>query len=58
MTTLKRILVPTDFSDNARTAYEYAIDLAEQFHAKIDVVHIYEPIDDGLPLVYPDKLLR
>ena len=56
MKEIKKILVPTDFSENARTAYEYAIDLAEQFNAKIDVVHVYSPIDDGLPLVYPDKV--
>jgi nucleotide-binding universal stress UspA family protein len=53
--TIKRILVPTDFSENARTAYEYAIDLAEKYKASIDVVHIYTPVDDGIPMIAPDR---
>jgi nucleotide-binding universal stress UspA family protein len=56
MTTIKRILVPTDFSENARTAYEYAIDLAEKHKARIDVVHIYTPVDDGIPMIAPDRV--
>jgi nucleotide-binding universal stress UspA family protein len=56
MTTIKRILVPTDFSENARTAYEYAIDLAEKYKASIDVVHIYTPVDDGIPMIAPDRV--
>jgi nucleotide-binding universal stress UspA family protein len=56
MTTIKRILVPTDFSENARTAYEYAIDLAEKHKASIDVVHIYTPVDDGIPMIAPDRV--
>jgi nucleotide-binding universal stress UspA family protein len=56
MTTIKRILVPTDFSENARTAYEYAIDLAEKYKASIDVIHIYTPVDDGIPMIAPDRV--
>jgi nucleotide-binding universal stress UspA family protein len=56
MTTIKRILVPTDFSENARTAYEYAIDLAEKHKASIDVIHIYTPVDDGIPMIAPDRV--
>lgn len=55
MTTIKKILVPTDFSETARNAYEYAIDLAEQYKATIDVVHVFTATGDGIPLVYPDK---
>jgi nucleotide-binding universal stress UspA family protein len=54
--TIKRILVPTDFSENARTAYEYAIDLAEKHKASIDVIHIYTPVDDGIPMIAPDRV--
>jgi nucleotide-binding universal stress UspA family protein len=54
--TIKRILVPTDFSENARTAYEYALDLAEKYKASIDVVHIYTPVDDGIPMIAPDRV--
>ena len=41
MKAIKRILVPTDFSDNARTAFDYALNLAEAMKASIKVVHIY-----------------
>ena len=40
---LKRILVPTDFSPLASKALQYALRLAEQFHAGITVVHVIEP---------------
>ncbi len=55
MTTIHKILVPTDFSDNARSAYEYAIGIAEKYNAIIDVVHVYTPIDDGVPMIHYDK---
>ena len=46
----KTILVPTDFSEPARTALDYAVDLAEKLGAKVHVVHAFE-----LPLVgFPD----
>ena len=44
MITLKKILVPTDFSENAGFAYAYARELAEKFEATIVVVHVAEPI--------------
>ena|SRR5256885_3598435 len=40
---LKRILVPTDFSPLANKALQYALRFAEQFHAAITVVHVIEP---------------
>ena len=58
MTNIKRILVPTDFSETARTAYEYAISLAEQFKASVDVVHIYRPITVDIASLYPSKETR
>jgi nucleotide-binding universal stress UspA family protein len=39
MVTLRRILLTTDFSDNARTAYPCAASLAKQFGATIDLVY-------------------
>jgi nucleotide-binding universal stress UspA family protein len=56
MTTIKRILVPTDFSPNARTAYEYAIDLAEKYKAQLDVIHVFATLDDGIPMIEPDRI--
>jgi nucleotide-binding universal stress UspA family protein len=39
---MEYILVPTDFSQNALNALEYAIDVAKLFKAKIMVLHTYE----------------
>jgi nucleotide-binding universal stress UspA family protein len=36
---IKQILVPTDFSENAQHALDYAIDLAKQSSAKVHLLH-------------------
>jgi nucleotide-binding universal stress UspA family protein len=38
---MKRILVPTDFSDDARNAAHYAAKLAEKMQASITLLHAY-----------------
>ena len=38
--TLQRILLPTDFSDTARHAREYARELAERFGAEVHVLYV------------------
>jgi nucleotide-binding universal stress UspA family protein len=40
------ILVGTDGSDTATTAVRYAIDLARELGAKLQVVSAYEPVSD------------
>jgi len=40
MKSIKKILVPTDFSDNAELAYTHAQEIAHRFGAKVDVIHI------------------
>lgn len=40
---MKNILAPTDFSENSKCAFNYALELAEQLNAAITVVHIYHP---------------
>ena len=47
---LRQILVPIDFSPNARKALRYAIPLAAQFGAKITLLHVVEPV------VYPTEM--
>ena len=42
MIAIKRILVPTDFSENGRKALELALHLARKFGAKITLLHIFE----------------
>ena len=39
-----KILVPTDFSESARFALPFAIDLAERYNASIHLIHVVEPI--------------
>lgn len=44
MLSLKKILVPTDFSDNAATAYNMAHELATRFGATVDFIHIIQTL--------------
>lgn len=44
---LQRILVPLDFSENARKALRYAEAFARQFGARITLLHVVEP------MIYP-----
>lgn len=40
--TIRRILVPTDFSASSRAALEYAVALARAFDAQASVLHVVE----------------
>ncbi|MCF7808963.1 MAG: universal stress protein [Candidatus Marinimicrobia bacterium] len=40
----EKILVPTDFSESARYALPFAVDLAKKYGAKIHLLHVVEPI--------------
>jgi nucleotide-binding universal stress UspA family protein len=51
MIKLKRILVPTDFSDNSRLALEYAAELGERFESELYLLHV---LQDVLPVVAPE----
>ncbi len=44
MKQIKKILVPTDFSDNAELAFNHAQEIAKRFGATIDFVHIVPTI--------------
>ena len=39
-----KILVPTDFSESARYALPFAIDLAQKYSAELHLLHVIEPI--------------
>lgn len=40
MISIKKILYPTDFSDPSGFALEYAVELAKNFDAELEIVHI------------------
>jgi universal stress protein A len=44
---IRKILVPTDFSDSARHAFGYAVSLAGEFHAEITLLHVVEEMAVG-----------
>jgi nucleotide-binding universal stress UspA family protein len=49
MIRLKRILFPTDFSENARCAEEYACELARQYQAELHVLYVVQDIALVMP---------
>ena len=52
---MKKILVPTDFSENAANAIEYAAQIALQMCYKVLLLHVAEPDSDTSE---PDQKLR
>jgi universal stress protein A len=50
--TLKRILVPVDFSESSQKALQYAISFARQFKAEILLLHVADPT----PIVITDPM--
>jgi nucleotide-binding universal stress UspA family protein len=54
---MKKILVPTDFSENAKSAFEYALKLADKIKANVEVVHVYHPSAQPIEgfMVYSDN---
>ena len=38
---MQTILVPTDFSDNAKNAYQFAVKVAEKQEADLTLLHVF-----------------
>lgn len=53
MIAVRRVLAPTDFSDNAAPAVRYAAGLAEKFGAELVLLHV---VPDAV-LVLPDAVM-
>jgi nucleotide-binding universal stress UspA family protein len=49
MVSIKRILVPTDFSDCALSAVRYAAELADKFAAELILLHVVPDTVLALP---------
>ena len=47
MIELKKILCPTDFSDSSSNALLYAVSLAEEYEAKLFLLHVIEDISNA-----------
>jgi len=52
MINFRRILHPTDFSDNSKEAFEYAVGLAEKHGAEMVLLHVVERFDYAPPEYY------
>lgn len=50
MKIIRKILFPTDFSENAQNAFRYALHFADQLGAKIQVLHVILPEYEALDL--------
>jgi nucleotide-binding universal stress UspA family protein len=44
---IRRILVPTDFSDCSAHAVDYAVGLARTLPSRITLIHVFEPVSAG-----------
>jgi nucleotide-binding universal stress UspA family protein len=44
---LKRVLVPTDFSDSARHAFTYGLSFAKEYGAELVLLHVVENVTVG-----------
>jgi len=44
---LKRVLVPTDFSDSARHAFTYGLSFAKEYGAELLLLHVVENVTVG-----------
>jgi len=45
---IKKIVCCTDFSENAETAFEAALDMAEKYNAKLFIIHVVPPFVNPL----------
>jgi nucleotide-binding universal stress UspA family protein len=53
MMTIKKIMVPIDFTQTSTHALDYAVDLAIVLGASVSVLHVYQP----LVYSFPDTVL-
>jgi nucleotide-binding universal stress UspA family protein len=53
MIELRRILVPTDFSEPSAAALRYGVELARRFHARLYLFHVVEHPGEAAEAEYP-----
>ncbi|MCD6124391.1 universal stress protein [bacterium] len=42
MVNIKKILIPTDFSENSKIALPFAVDLARKYGAELHILHVFD----------------
>lgn len=61
MLPIRKILVPTDFSEHSRAAFDLACALARDYGAELLVLHVYRPpqvyAPDGIAVIVPEQPL-
>jgi nucleotide-binding universal stress UspA family protein len=55
---MKNLLVPTDFSENAACALDYAVDIANRFGAHITVLHAYHLASSETVMVSVESIMK
>jgi nucleotide-binding universal stress UspA family protein len=58
MIDLKRILVPTDFSETSEAALRYGVELARRFSARLCLLHVPEHPGEATETEYPVDLFE
>jgi len=62
MKPIRKILVPTDFSEHSALALNYAIDLARRYDAALTLLHVYPVVNyaaaEGFALYTPEQLAK
>jgi nucleotide-binding universal stress UspA family protein len=53
MIELRRILVPTDFSETSAAAMRYGVELARRFHARLYLLHVVENPGEAAEIEFP-----
>lgn len=53
---MKKILFPTDFSEAARNAFEYALKMAEALGGQVDLMHVYHLSTGEAARLAPDRI--
>jgi nucleotide-binding universal stress UspA family protein len=52
MMTIRKILVPVDFSAHSKESQVWASELAQRYDASLTLLHVYQPISYALPEGY------
>ncbi len=55
---MKKLLVPTDFSENAACAYDYAIDIANRFGSQITIINSYHLASTATVMVSVESMMK